>query len=90
MKENFSNLARYIGDYRRSVENPEAYWDEIASTFLWHQRWEKTLEWDFHKPEVKWFVGGKLNITENCLDRHLITKANKVAIIWESNFVDEP
>jgi acetyl-CoA synthetase len=90
MKENFSNLARYIGDYRRSIENPEAYWDEIASTFLWHKRWEKTLEWDFNKPEVKWFIGGQLNITENCLDRHLVTKANQTAIIWEANDPNEP
>jgi acetyl-CoA synthetase len=89
MKENFSHLARYISDYQRSIENPEAYWDEIASTFLWHKRWNKTLEWDFNKPDVKWFMGGQLNITENCLDRHLITKANQTAIIWEANNPDE-
>jgi acetyl-CoA synthetase len=53
--------------------------------FLWRKKWDKVLEWDFHKPEVKWFPGGKLNITENCLDRHLPERANQAAIIWEPN-----
>lgn len=82
-------FAEYKKAYRRSIEQPEAFWDEIADTFTWQKKWDKTLEWDFNKPEVKWFQGGKLNITENCLDRHLETMGNKTAIIWEPNDPDE-
>ena len=73
----------YYKEYKRSVENPEDFWAEIASEFVWRKKWDKVLEWDFHKPEVKWFAGGKLNITENCIDRHLSTRSNQTAIIWE-------
>ena len=82
-------FAEYKKAYQKSVENPEAFWDEIADTFTWQKKWDKTLEWDFSKPEVKWFQGGKLNITENCLDRHLEKLGNKTAIIWEPNDPDE-
>ncbi len=82
-------FAEYKKAYQRSTENPEAFWDEIANTFTWKKKWDKTLEWDFTKPEVKWFQGGKLNITENCLDRHLEEQGNKTAIIWEPNDPDE-
>jgi acetyl-CoA synthetase len=75
----------YQSVYKKSVENPEAFWSEVAEEFIWKKKWEKVLEWDFNKPDVKWFVGGKLNITENCIDRHLATKANQTAIIWEPN-----
>jgi acetyl-CoA synthetase len=75
----------YHKQYKKSVEHPENFWSEIASSFYWRKKWDKVLEWDFHKPEVKWFIGGKLNITENCLDRHLIKRANQTAIIWEPN-----
>jgi acetyl-CoA synthetase len=75
----------YHKQYKKSVEHPENFWSEIASSFYWRKKWNKVLEWDFHKPEVKWFIGGKLNITENCLDRHLIKRANQTAIIWEPN-----
>lgn len=68
-----------------SVENPAAFWEEVANNFVWRKKWSKVLEWDFHKPDVKWFIGGKLNITENCIDRHLPARANQVAIIWEPN-----
>lgn len=71
--------------YKESITNPEAFWSSVAESFQWRKKWNKVLEWDFNKPEVKWFVGGKLNITENCLDRHLATRANQVAIIWEPN-----
>ncbi|MBL7870075.1 MAG: acetate--CoA ligase [Cyclobacteriaceae bacterium] len=71
--------------YNESVEQPEKFWAEVAEDFVWRKKWDKVLEWDFHKPEVKWFVGGKLNITENCIDRHLKDKANQTAIIWEPN-----
>src|SRR5436190_20821385 len=75
----------YQKQYNNSVENPESFWAEIASDFVWKKKWDKVLEWDFHKPEVKWFSGGKLNITENCIDRHLATRGYQTAIIWEPN-----
>ena len=80
----------YQKEYQRSVENPERFWEEIAEKFHWRKKWSKVLEWDFTKPEVKWFIGGKLNITENCLDRHLATRANETAIIWEPNDPKDP
>jgi acetyl-CoA synthetase len=75
----------YQEQYKRSIENPEAFWAEIAGEFQWRKKWEKVLSWDFTKPEVKWFIGGKLNITENCIDRHLPARAKQTAIIWEPN-----
>lgn len=75
----------YEQQYRKSVENPEDFWAEIANDFVWRKKWDKVLEWDFHKPEVKWFKGAKLNITENCIDRHLPERADQTAIIWEPN-----
>ena len=83
------SFAEYKKAYKKSVQDPEAFWEEIANTFTWQKKWDKTLEWDFTKPEVKWFQGGKINITENCLDRHLDTLGNKTAIIWEPNDPDE-
>lgn len=76
----------YKTAYKKSVENPEAFWDEIASEFTWKQKWTKTLEWNFNEPTIKWFINGKFNITENAIDRHLPKKANKTAFIWEPNF----
>ncbi|MEO8470971.1 MAG: acetate--CoA ligase [Chryseolinea sp.] len=73
----------YQEQYKLSISDPEKFWNNIASEFTWRKKWDKTLEWDFNKPEVKWFVGGKLNITENCIDRHLATKGDQPAIIWE-------
>ena len=81
----------YQQQYNRSVESPEEFWAEVASDFVWKKKWDKVLKWDFHKPEVKWFIGGKLNITENCIDRHLPSRSNQTAIIWEpSDPKDEP
>ncbi len=80
------HLEEYFQVYRKSVRNPEAFWEEIAEEhFVWRKRWNNVLEWDFKKPEIKWFEGAKLNITENCLDRHLPTRGNKTAIIFEPN-----
>ena len=79
----------YQKQYKKSVEHPENFWSEVASNFYWRKKWDKVLEWDFLKPEVKWFIGGKLNITENCLDRHLTKRANQTAIIWEPNNPEE-
>lgn len=75
----------YTSVYKQSIENPEAFWAEVAQEFTWKKKWDKVLEWNFKEAEAKWFVGGKLNITENCIDRHLATKANQTAIIWEPN-----
>ena len=84
------NLEEYFQVYRRSVRNPENFWEEIAEEhFLWRKRWDKVLDWDFTKPEVKWFEGAKLNITENCIDRHLVTRGNKTAILFEPNNPEE-
>jgi acetyl-CoA synthetase len=75
----------YQKTYKHSVEQPEEFWAGIADNFLWKKRWDKVLSWNFSEPNVKWFEGGKLNITENCLDRHLAENGNKPAIIWEPN-----
>lgn len=80
------HLEEYFQVYRKSVRNPESFWEEIAEEhFVWRKRWNKVLEWDFKKPEIKWFEGAQLNITENCLDRHLSTRRNKIAILFEPN-----
>jgi len=79
------SFEEYQETYRKSVEDPEGFWATIAGDFVWKKKWDRVLEWDFTKPEVKWFNGGKLNITENCLDRHLPERANQTAIIWEPN-----
>jgi acetyl-CoA synthetase len=71
--------------YTSSIQDPEQFWNTIADEFIWKQKWDKTLIWNFEEPSVKWFVNGKLNITENCLDRHLETLGHQPAIIWESN-----
>ncbi len=77
--------ADYDEARRISIEDPEGFWAAQAETFTWRKKWDKVLEWDFHEPTIKWFQGGKLNITENCLDRHLEKRGNKLALIWEPN-----
>jgi acetyl-CoA synthetase len=80
------NLEEYFQVYRKSVRDPEAFWEEIAEeNFLWRKRWDTILSYDLKKPEVKWFEGAKLNITENCIDRHLQARGDKTAIIFEPN-----
>jgi acetyl-CoA synthetase len=83
------NLAEYHAAYQRSIEEPAAFWASVAEHFTWRKKWDTTLEWNFNEPDVKWFQGGKLNITENCLDRHLEKLGNQPAIIWEPNSPDE-
>jgi acetyl-CoA synthetase len=85
MAARITSFEQYQQDYRRSVDAPEDFWADIAENFTWKKKWDKVLEWDFKKPDVKWFLNGKLNITENCLDRHLDKRANQTAIIWEPN-----
>lgn len=80
---------KYSEIYEKSVSDPEGFWDELAKSFSWKKKWDKVLEWDFVKPDVKWFINGKLNITENVLDRHLTERGDKPAIIWEPNEINE-
>lgn len=80
------HLEEYYKVYRKSVREPEVFWEEIAEEhFVWQKRWDNVLSWDFTKPEIKWFENAKLNITENCIDRHLRTKGDKTAILFEPN-----
>ncbi|MBG7629185.1 MAG: acetate--CoA ligase [Bacteroidetes bacterium] len=84
------NLEEYYQVYRKSVRNPESFWEEVAEEhFIWRKRWDKVLSWDFSKPEIKWFEGAKLNITENCIDRHLRIRGEKTAILFEPNDPNE-
>lgn len=85
MSYRITTFEEYEAAYKESVDNPEGFWDAIADNFTWQSRWDKTLEWNFTEPSIKWFDGGKLNITENCLDRHLATRGNKIALVWEPN-----
>ncbi len=71
--------------YQHSVEKPEEFWAEIADTFYWRRKWNNVLNWNFREPAIKWFEGAKLNITENCLDRHIYKLGDKPAIVWEPN-----
>ena len=79
----------YKSVYTKSVMDPEGFWGDVASHFYWRKRWDKVLDWNFKDPKIEWFIGGKLNITENCLDRHLGSLGNKPAIIWEPNDPEE-
>ena len=83
------SLDQYKEVYKRSVEHPEQFWDEQAKTFFWRKPYKKTLEWEFDTPSVQWFIEGKMNITENCLDRHIEERGDQVAILWEANELDE-
>ncbi len=80
-----SSFEEYQLEYQKSIENPEAFWADKADQFLWSKKWDKVLDWNFSEPKSEWFAGGKLNITENCIDRHLPERANQVAYYWEPN-----
>lgn len=75
----------YQEAWNKSVADPEGFWAEVAASFVWRKPWNRILEWNFTEPDVQWFKGGKLNITENCLDRHLAAHGGDPAIIWEPN-----
>ncbi|HRG57909.1 MAG TPA: acetate--CoA ligase [Bacteroidia bacterium] len=83
------SLQDYHKQYKRSVEHPELFWEEVAQHFTWQKKWDKVLSWEFKTPSVKWFEGAKLNITENCLDRYVLLQPDVPAIIWESNDPEE-
>jgi acetyl-CoA synthetase len=78
----------YQSAYQQSIENPEDFWANIASNFLWHKKWDTVLNWNFTEPKINWFINGKLNITQNCIDRHLPHKANDVAFYFEPNEIN--
>jgi acetyl-CoA synthetase len=79
------SLDQYNMAYSYSLTHPEEFWAGVAEHFVWRKKWDKVLDWNFTDPSIKWFEGGKLNITENCLDRHIATMGDKPAIIWEPN-----
>lgn len=87
--KHLTSLAEYQAAYSKSLSDPENFWSELAEGFTWRKKWTRVLEWDFRKPEVKWFIGGRLNITENCIDRHLPARAGQTALLWESNNPNE-
>jgi len=80
-----NSLKEYKEEYRKSIDHPEVFWSKKADTFTWKKKWDKVLKWEFDTPQVEWFIGGKLNITENCLDRHLEMKGDHIALLWEPN-----
>ena len=86
----YRTKASYDEGKAKALQNPEEFWNDIATTFQWHKLWDKVLEYDFHTAHVNWFLAAKLNITENCLDRHLATQAKQTAIIFEPNDPKEP
>ncbi len=85
MTHQITSLEDYKKTYERSIRDPEGFWDEQARTFTWTKEWDKTLEWNFDEPGIKWFAGGKLNITVNCLDRHIAKRGDQTALLWEPN-----
>ena len=84
------SLEEYHLAYQKSIEDPSDFWADVASHFVWKKKWDHVLEWNFEEPNIKWFINGKLNITENCLDRHLESRGDQVALIWEPNDPNEP
>lgn len=85
MVPKISTLSGYIFEYQKSFANPTGFWANIADTFFWRKKYTQTLEWNFEKPEIKWFVNGKLNITENIFERHVFHRGEQKALIWEPN-----
>ncbi len=83
------SLEDYHQAWKQSIASPEEFWSSIASNFHWYKKWDHVLNWNFKEPSIKWFEGGKLNITHNCIDRHLADKAHQPAIIWEPNDPNE-
>lgn len=78
-------LSEYEKAYTKSKEDPSSFWSEVAENFQWQRKWDRVLDWEFESPSINWFSGAQLNITENCLDRHLAENGDTPAIIWEPN-----
>lgn len=89
MINKIATLGGYIHEYQKSVTNPLDFWSQIAESFYWRKKWDCVLDWDFKKPEIKWFINGKLNITENIFERHQYTRGDQTALIWEPNDPNE-
>jgi len=85
MNFQISSFEEYQDAYKKSVEDPEGFWGGVAENFFWKRKWTSVLRWNFTDPDIKWFEGGRLNITENCLDRHIYQLGDKPALIWEPN-----
>ncbi|RQO34389.1 acetate--CoA ligase [Chryseobacterium sp. KBW03] len=80
------DLPQYFEDYKKSIKNPKKFWDKVADqNFVWYQRWSKVVKYDMNEAKITWFKNAKLNITKNCIDRHLAIRGEKTAIIWEPN-----
>jgi acetyl-CoA synthetase len=90
MNLQIKNYEEYKAAYEYSVKDPEGFWAEVASSFHWYKKWDKVVDWEFRTPDVKWFLGGKTNITYNALDRHLEKRGNQAAIVWEPNDTKSP
>jgi acetyl-CoA synthetase len=89
-KAHCPSLAKYEEMYKRSIEDPEGFWAEIADTFVWQKKWDKVLDYSFEgNVYIKWFIDGKTNISVNALDRHLEERGDQVALIWEGNSLGE-
>jgi acetyl-CoA synthetase len=89
-KQAYLSMEDYKKLYRKSIDKPDEFWKEMADQLEWFKKWEKVCEWDFNKPEIKWFVGGKLNVSYNCLDKHIKEgRGNKVALIWQGEPLEE-
>lgn len=84
-----SSYEAYQEAYQKSIDDPSAFWSSVAGHFIWRKKWDSVLEWNFKEPKVEWFKGGRLNITENCLDRHIPMHGHQPALIWEPNAPDE-
>lgn len=85
MSNRIKTFEEYKSVYKKSVEDPAGFWADVASQYHWSKPWQTVLDWEFKTPKVEWFKGGKTNITYNCLDRHLDTRGDQVAILWEPN-----
>ena len=88
--QRIKNLSEYFKKYELSEKDPESFWSEIADSFNWKKKWDKVLDWDFEKANIKWFQNAKLNITENIFERNIKERGSKTAIIWEPNDPAEP
>ena len=82
-------FSEYESEYKKSIDSPELFWGEVAEDFHWQKKWDKVLNWNFTEPKIEWYGGAQLNITENCLDRHIAARAEQTAIIWEPNDPNE-
>ncbi|MCX6295357.1 MAG: AMP-binding protein, partial [Bacteroidetes bacterium] len=80
-----TTFEEYKEHYKKSIDHPEQFWEDQAEQFVWKKKWDKVLDWNFVEPKIEWFAGGKLNITENCLDRHLAERGDQIAYYWEPN-----